>query len=278
MMVDLREVRSVTDFQRNLKDYVGQLKEKKNPLVLTVNGRAELIVQDAGSYQALLDRLEHAETVAAIRQGIEHLNVAKESPCRRLREGFGRNMASRVEIAPRAFDDLDEMADYIRRNGSFKQAEDWFNGIIAAIRTLEHMPSRCPIADESEDVGQQVRVLLHGKRNRRYKVYYAIQESGPSTGTVRLLAPKIRLPTRRLADTRSLRPAPAGLKACEELALRAAESRAPPYVGMNIVGLRASTRRRSFPRRQESTSFHTGSQGPLLRPPAGFREKFEKEQ
>ena len=73
MMIDLREVRSVTDFQRNLKDYVGQLKEKKNPLVLTVNGRAELIVQDAGSYQALLDRLERAETVAAIRQGIEQL-------------------------------------------------------------------------------------------------------------------------------------------------------------------------------------------------------------
>lgn len=94
-------------------------------------------------------------------------------------------MAFHVEIAPRAFDDLDEIADYIRRNGSFKQAEDWFNGIIAAIRTLEHMPSRCPIADESEDVGQQVRVLLHGKR-RRYKVYYAIQESGPSTGRVRV--------------------------------------------------------------------------------------------
>lgn len=76
-------------------------------------------------------------------------------------------MAFRVEIAPRAFDDLDEIADYIRRNGSFKQAEHWFNAIIDAIRTLEHMPSRCPVADESEDVGQQVRVLRHGKRNRR---------------------------------------------------------------------------------------------------------------
>lgn len=69
VIIDLREVRSVTNFQRNLKDYVGQLKEKKNSLVLAVNGRAELIVQDAGSYQALLDRLERAETVAAIRQG-----------------------------------------------------------------------------------------------------------------------------------------------------------------------------------------------------------------
>ena len=70
-MIDLREVRSVTEFQRNLKEYVGRLKTKKTPLVLTVNGRAELIVQDAGSYQEMLDRLERAETVAAIRQGME---------------------------------------------------------------------------------------------------------------------------------------------------------------------------------------------------------------
>jgi PHD/YefM family antitoxin component YafN of YafNO toxin-antitoxin module len=96
MIIDLREVRSVTEFQRNLKDYVGQLKGKKNPLVLTVNGRAELIVQDAESYQALLDRLDRAETVAAIRQGIEQMARGKAITLkhaeRRLRKkhGFSR--------------------------------------------------------------------------------------------------------------------------------------------------------------------------------------------
>jgi len=70
-MIDLREIRSVTEFQRNIKAYIGRLKKKKTPLILTVNGQAELVVQDAGSYQAMLDRLERAETVAAIRQGME---------------------------------------------------------------------------------------------------------------------------------------------------------------------------------------------------------------
>jgi PHD/YefM family antitoxin component YafN of YafNO toxin-antitoxin module len=79
-MIDLREVRSVTDFQRNPQGYVGRLKAKKTPLVLTVNGRAELIVQDAGSYQALLDRLERAETVAAIRQGKEEFERGEGIP------------------------------------------------------------------------------------------------------------------------------------------------------------------------------------------------------
>lgn len=68
-MIDLREVRSVTEFQRNIKDYVARLTEHKTPLVLTVNGRAALVVQDAESYQLLLERLEHAETIAAIRRG-----------------------------------------------------------------------------------------------------------------------------------------------------------------------------------------------------------------
>ena len=95
-MIDLREVRSVTEFQRNLKDYIGRLKDKKTPLVLTVNGRAELVVQDAESYQALLDRLERAETMAATRQGMEQLErgegMSLKQAERRLRKkhGFSR--------------------------------------------------------------------------------------------------------------------------------------------------------------------------------------------
>jgi len=55
-LIDLREVRSVKEFQRNIKDYVAHLKESKAPLVLTVNGRAELVVQDAESFRLLLER------------------------------------------------------------------------------------------------------------------------------------------------------------------------------------------------------------------------------
>jgi len=79
-MFDLREVRSVTEFQRNLEDYLARLKKKKTPLVLTVNGHAELVVQDAESYQKMLDRLERAETLAAIRRGMEQANRGEGIP------------------------------------------------------------------------------------------------------------------------------------------------------------------------------------------------------
>jgi plasmid stabilization system protein ParE len=95
-------------------------------------------------------------------------------------------MAFRVEIAPRAFQDLDEIAGYIERQASFEQAEEWFNGMIAALGTLEELPHRCPIAPESRAIGQEVWVLLHGKRNHRYRVFYSIRQKTPATGNVRI--------------------------------------------------------------------------------------------
>ena len=65
-------------------------------MVLTVNGRAEVVVQDAEGYQALLDRLERAETVAAIRQGMEQFERGEGIPLKqaerrlRKRHGFSR--------------------------------------------------------------------------------------------------------------------------------------------------------------------------------------------
>ena len=62
-------------------------------------------------------------------------------------------MAFRVEISPRAFNDLDEIARYIKRQDSFEQAEEWLDGIIAAIRTLKGTPERCPDVSKRESVG-----------------------------------------------------------------------------------------------------------------------------
>ncbi len=100
-MIDLREVRSVTEFQRNIKEYVGRLKDKKTPLVLTVNGRAELIVQEAESYQLLLERLERAETLAAIRRGMEQAERGEGIPLAQAEESLRqKRMAFRIEIEP----------------------------------------------------------------------------------------------------------------------------------------------------------------------------------
>jgi hypothetical protein len=69
-MLDTREIHSLTDFLRNHKKHVARLKKTRTPEVLTVNGKAEVVVQDAVSYQQMQGRLYHMETLAAIQEGM----------------------------------------------------------------------------------------------------------------------------------------------------------------------------------------------------------------
>lgn len=75
-----RDINSLSNFKRKTPEFVEQLKETRSPLVLTVNGVAELVVQSAESYQTLLDRLEYLETVAGVRQGLAEKAEGKGVP------------------------------------------------------------------------------------------------------------------------------------------------------------------------------------------------------
>jgi prevent-host-death family protein len=80
-MLDLsRDIHSLTDFKRNTSDFMKQMKETKNPVVLTVNGKAELVVEDAESYQALLEIVERVETIEGIRRGLEDMKSGRIRP------------------------------------------------------------------------------------------------------------------------------------------------------------------------------------------------------
>ena len=56
-MINLQDIHSLTDFARNTKEYAKRMKKTGRPAVLTVNGRAEFVVQDAKSYQLILDKV-----------------------------------------------------------------------------------------------------------------------------------------------------------------------------------------------------------------------------
>ena len=61
MTFTVENIRSLTDFRRHTKDYVGKLRESNSPLVLTVNGEAALVVQNAKAFQDKQDRLQQVE-------------------------------------------------------------------------------------------------------------------------------------------------------------------------------------------------------------------------
>jgi prevent-host-death family protein len=76
-MINLKDIESLTAFKRNTTEYVKKIKKSGNPLVLTVNGKAEIIVQDAESYQRMLELLDRAETIEAVREGLEAVRQGK---------------------------------------------------------------------------------------------------------------------------------------------------------------------------------------------------------
>ena len=69
-MLDTRQIHPLTDFLRNHKEHILRIKQTRKPEVLTLNGKAELVLIDAESYQEMMDKLDRAETIAAIREGL----------------------------------------------------------------------------------------------------------------------------------------------------------------------------------------------------------------
>lgn len=93
-MLDIsRGINSLSNFKRNTAEFMQQLKETGQPIVLTVNGKAELVVQDAESYQKLLELVERLETIAAIREGLEDMKNGRTRPAEEvfeeLRQKYG---------------------------------------------------------------------------------------------------------------------------------------------------------------------------------------------
>lgn len=75
-----RDIHPLTDFKRNTPEFLRQLKETGQPLVLTINGKAELVVQDVRSYQRLLDLAERLETIVAVREGLQRIRNGEGQP------------------------------------------------------------------------------------------------------------------------------------------------------------------------------------------------------
>ena len=83
MALDLVNIHSLSDFQRNAKDHIRKLKRSGKPAVLTVNGEAEVVVQSAEAYQKLLDDRELLDSIRDISRGLEQ---AKRGEGRSMRE------------------------------------------------------------------------------------------------------------------------------------------------------------------------------------------------
>jgi prevent-host-death family protein len=106
-MINLDNIHSLTDFKRNASNYVEQVRETRSPLVLTVNGKAAVIVQDASAFQGLLDRMQAMEV---------ELRELKLAPLRQDLQ-VGLDQLANGQYTEYTEDSLDALFDEIKREG-----------------------------------------------------------------------------------------------------------------------------------------------------------------
>jgi PHD/YefM family antitoxin component YafN of YafNO toxin-antitoxin module len=67
-MIELTNIHSLTDFQKQTKEHLRRLKKTGKPEVLTLNGHAEVVVQSAKGYQELLERADLTDSLRILRK------------------------------------------------------------------------------------------------------------------------------------------------------------------------------------------------------------------
>lgn len=79
-IIEVAESFTLKDFQRNPAECINRLKQTRQPIELTVNGQAEVVMFDAQSFRQMLETIENTETLEAIKRGLEHIREGRTRP------------------------------------------------------------------------------------------------------------------------------------------------------------------------------------------------------
>ena len=82
-----RDIHSLTDFKTRTPKFLAQLKKPERAILLTINGKAELAVMSAATFQRLLDRLEIHVSGNAFKQDI-HCTLQQDPSAREHPESY----------------------------------------------------------------------------------------------------------------------------------------------------------------------------------------------
>ena len=86
-MIQPSDIHTITEFRRNA-DLSRRIASDGRPHVLTEDGRAKLVVQDAAAYQKLLEALDQARALTGIQAGLESMKQGQGRPARAALDGM----------------------------------------------------------------------------------------------------------------------------------------------------------------------------------------------
>ncbi len=85
-MLTLNNIHPLTDFLRNHKSHIEELKSSGSTQIFTVNGRPEIVIMGTDAYTALTEKIEELSRLEAIRIGIEAVNNGEVVDAKKARE------------------------------------------------------------------------------------------------------------------------------------------------------------------------------------------------
>ncbi len=74
----IRDIQTLSEFKQNASKLVKQVRETKRPLVLTVNGKPSVILQDVEAYQEMADGASYRESVRVLKERLEYVRNGGE--------------------------------------------------------------------------------------------------------------------------------------------------------------------------------------------------------
>ena len=80
-----------------------------------------------------------------------------------------------IEILPQALDNIESAYRWMADNFSPERAEQWYEELMVAVRSLEKFPNRAPQAPEATEFNLDIRQLFVGK-GRRYRILFSIDK------------------------------------------------------------------------------------------------------
>ncbi len=76
----VKDIQPVTTFRNHSAEFLQHIRETGRPMILTVNGKAAAVLQDAEAYQRLLDAAALASAEEGIRQGLADVEGGRTHP------------------------------------------------------------------------------------------------------------------------------------------------------------------------------------------------------
>jgi len=80
-----------------------------------------------------------------------------------------------VIILPVAERDIGEAYEWLAAQDEVA-AIRWYNRLLEVILSLDTFPERCPLAPESKSFNRDIRQILHGRRQHKYRILFTVSE------------------------------------------------------------------------------------------------------